>query len=831
MKQAYRLLMRNFAPNIQTTANMITMRTLLLMLLAWPIGLLAEVSRDSVPSNHGNWMNLTEGYTEDKGNNHQKMQVEIEGDVIHLCWCELTPTADNRYRIWYRRSPNLGKTWEDAKLIFETQPYYDAHLNINSGGINKLMTVSGQNVHFAVIDENRDVDGDSYGWRKCIRYRRSTDGGATFEDVRTMATTSGGYYGYRSSVIDSDGDMVAIAFPSRTTNSDGYWYIRYYTSKDQGETFQGETQIIAAPSNSAPYFYDFQVSEGHWVSQVVANPDYYWQPRGYLWMATSDGSTLQQQQIAPLDETGEPYVHAWTLMLGANGNSYNYHPQMAIDGNTIHVTYRATIYNSDEYKYYYYTLYQNSPDFGQTWNEPVVLPDATGDFGTIAAKGQNVYIYTTNQGRHTIYYSNNGGTTWNSQLAATFDNNSYNPTRSFSLVIDPYDESGLHAWLTGNRYFYAETRDGFKTLSKHFVLGTESFNGQYYSNNYGLEVYPDKNGLEHWFMQYNHPTVVTTGGGYSIEYGSHDIVYRRAEAEPAPGATNMALNLADTLAPQHRVAIPMNESLNLREAMTVEFWIRPDNANGGFDIATTTNDPSQEGSIYNGGWYVTQHSDNGRIFYEGGICTDDPETTTGTRVYKDFYWGNTPIWFYTGGWHHVAFTYDKNGGTDNARLYMDGQLGASATVQGNILQGKNPVSLGRKNGYYASEGLLDNFAIWSRALTDEEIAAHARTSALPNTQDASLRLLLTFDGTLKDQSQYGNDGVALLDVLLTQHDGIVPSGISSPMVGIAAAGSWTIATLGGTVVASGTEGTPSPRLTPGVYVVRQGGQSRKMIVK
>ncbi|MBR1415219.1 MAG: hypothetical protein IJ570_05075 [Prevotella sp.] len=754
--------------------SLVTFCFCLLGALACPAAMQAEVSRDSVPSNYGNWVNLTEGYTEDKGTDHQKMQVEIEGDVIHLCWCELTPTADIRYRIWYRRSPNLGKTWDDAKLVFETQPYCNAHLNINSGGINKLMTVSGQNVHFAVIDENRDVDGDSYGWRKCIRYRRSTDGGATFEDIRTMATTSGGWYGYRSSVIDSDGDMVAIAFSSRTTNSDGYWYIRYYTSKDNGETFQGETQIIAAPSNRAPYFYDFHVSGGRWVSQVVANPDYYWQPRGYLWMTTSDGSTLQQQQIAPLDETGEPYVHAGTLMTGGNGDSYNYHPQMAIDGNTIHVTYRATIYNSDEYKYYYYTLYQNSQDFGQTWNEPVVLPDATGDFGTIAAKGQNVYIYTTNQGRHTIYYSNDGGTTWNSQLAATFDNNRYNPSRSFSLVVDPYDESGQHAWLTGNRYYYAETRDGFKTLSKHFVLGTESFKDQYRSNNYGLEVYPDKNGLEHWFMQYNHPTVVTTGGGYSIEYGSQDIVYRRAEAEPAPSTINMALNLADTLSPQHRVVVPMTQSLRMKEAMTVELWLRPDN-NYGWELAAATDCESQQGSQYNGGWYLIQQSKwDGSVYYEGGFCTDDPETTSGTRIYD---YNNITI-AETGGWHHIALTYDANGGNNNGRLYVDGQLAASATIKGNIVMGRSPICIGRTTSYYASEGLLDNFTIWSRALTDEEIAAHARTVTLPQTTDADCRLLLTFDGTLKDQSQYGNDGVALLDVVLSENPGITPSGIS-----------------------------------------------------
>ena len=54
------------------------------------------------------------------------------------------------------------------------------------------------------------------------------------------------------------------------------------------------------------------------------------------------------------------------------------------------------------------------------------------------------------------------------------------------------------------------------------------------------------------------------------------------------------------------------------------------------------------------------------------------------------------------------------------------------------------------------------------------------------------------------------------------------AGISTPVADMQA---WTIATLGGTVVASGPNGTPSARLVPGVYVIRQGGQSRKIIVK
>lgn len=59
---------------------------LLLFLLALPLGMLADEMRDSLPSNYGNWLNLTNGYTEDKGGNHQKMEVAIDGNTIHLSW-------------------------------------------------------------------------------------------------------------------------------------------------------------------------------------------------------------------------------------------------------------------------------------------------------------------------------------------------------------------------------------------------------------------------------------------------------------------------------------------------------------------------------------------------------------------------------------------------------------------------------------------------------------------------------------------------------------------------------------------------------------------------
>ena len=738
-------------------------------LVACPADMQAEASRDSVPSNYGGWLNLTDGYTQDKGSDDQpKMHVEFSGDVIHLCWGELTKNEDGKYRIWYRRSTDLGKTWEDAKVIFEI--YNNIYLNLNTGTLNKLMTVSGENVYIAIVDEDHSVESDSYGYRCCLRFRRSNDDGATFEDERIVSHTPNGWYGYRGSIIDSEGDMVSICVPYNRENK-----IFYFTSKDKGATFSGQTQDFPATRDGECLF-DFRVSNDRWVSMVQTYGWYAGLLEGYLWMTTSDGSELSAKQIAPLHSDGLPYAVPF-LMNGGNGDSFNFNPMMVVDGNTIHVIYGGNPGGKESSQDYNYMLYQKSTDFGQTWSNAFVLPDALNERATIAARGQNVYVYANNNGRYCIYYSNDNGATWNTQQGPFMDDNRYNPTRSFALTIDPYDESGKHAYMTGTRNFYMETHDGFKTVSRHFKLGTESFKDQYRSNNYALQVHPDKNGMEHWFMQYNHPTVVVSpGGGYHIDYGSQDIVYRRAEAEPAPGAQNMAYNLTDTLAPQHRVSIPMTESLNLKEAITVEFWIRNDNVNGGFQIASTTQDPSQEGSQYTGGWYVNQQSDEGCIFYEGGVCTEEGAV----RVYKDFYSpGHNPLTVGKGEWCHVAFTYDSKRTENNARLYMNGQLAATNTTHGNILVGKNPISLGRKNGYYASEGLLDNFTIWSRALTDEEIAAHARTITLPQTTDADCRLLLTFDGTLKDQSQYGNDGVALLDVVLSENPGITPSGIQS----------------------------------------------------
>lgn len=125
---------------------------------------------DSLVSNYGNWMNLTNGYSDWSSSGPQKMEVEIDGNFIHLLWVDVNTDADNATRIWYRRSTDSGKTWEDARVLTTTR----FHSNGQIDGTNKLMSVSNGRIHFAVHDSEGDAT--------MIRYIRSDDRGTTFQE-------------------------------------------------------------------------------------------------------------------------------------------------------------------------------------------------------------------------------------------------------------------------------------------------------------------------------------------------------------------------------------------------------------------------------------------------------------------------------------------------------------------------------------------------------------------------------------------------------------------------------------------------------------------------
>ena len=682
---------------------------------------------DSLFSNYGNWMNLTEGYPEHKGDN-QKMEVQTDGDYIHVCWLDGVPTEDDYYRIWYRRSTDRGKTWENARVLALT-------CNENQNANSNMMRAKDGRVHFVSYVNKSD--------QAYLRYILSDDNGATFQEPQIIDWTYQGRIA--NALIDCDGDMVVIAAKYDVGNgTEGG--VMYFVSHNSFNDYSYANTDDATVDE----LYDLKVSNGRFASMSADITTHDGLPNGQVCIRTFDGNAIYTYQIAPIQSDGKGYGSPSVMMSGPE-NSYNYHPQIAITGNTIHVMYQGTPVGAEVPDDYRHTLYQKSEDFGNTWSEVYSLPESDGGHGTIAAKGDYVYILTTATGaRRVIYHSSDNGNSWSMQQQCTWtdEEGRWNPNRYYSLFIAPDDPTGKHAYYSGNRYFYVETKDGFNTISKNFVLGREAFKGTYYDNNLGLTVLADETGQEHWFMQY---TLTDDDiGGQS----TRDIAYRRP-AEPAP-AKEAALDISNSAngGIEKRVVIPMSSSLQLTDAVTVETWVYV-NERKGFQIACNNHSPWHTENAGADQWFIdlrnTGNDGEGFTFFAGMrdvliSAKDIPEVELK-------------------GWYHVALTYSNN----DLSLYINGKLMETQKVSGNFMNISNPISLGPA-GSSGNNAMIDNFSIYSRALTQSEIEGHIAQA--PDGSDKDCRVLLTFNHTLRDESQYHNDAVALLNLNFIDHDGI-----------------------------------------------------------
>ncbi len=99
-------------------------------------------------------------------------------------------------------------------------------------------------------------------------------------------------------------------------------------------------------------------------------------------------------------------------------------------------------------------------------------------------------------------------------------------------------------------------------------------------------------------------------------------------------------------------------------------------------------------------------------------------------------------------WHHVAITYDQSA-SGTVSVYVDGaQVGSAANTSAWSWDANQEIELGRSHDPYwqTYNGQMDDFRIYSRVLTDTEIA----TIATPATSDtlvdtAALKVRYNFD--------------------------------------------------------------------------------------
>ena len=153
-----------------------------------------------------------------------------------------------------------------------------------------------------------------------------------------------------------------------------------------------------------------------------------------------------------------------------------------------------------------------------------------------------------------------------------------------------------------------------------------------------------------------------------------------------------------------RVRVPASSSLGLTSAMTLEAWIRPSVAQGGWRTIL-----QRETDAY----FLNASNDTGALRPSGGgtfgVTTAFVTGTTASPV---------------GVWTHVALTYD--GAT--LRLYVNGTLVTSAARTGTIQASPNPLWIGGNSPYGEFfAGSIDDARVYNRALSAAELATDMAT--------------------------------------------------------------------------------------------------------
>jgi len=218
------------------------------------------------------------------------------------------------------------------------------------------------------------------------------------------------------------------------------------------------------------------------------------------------------------------------------------------------------------------------------------------------------------------------------------------------------------------------------------------------------------------------------------------------------------------------IAIPVNPSLNISAAITIETWIKPTKSSGVQDIISK----------------ARSGADNGYL-----LRTLSGWSTIDFWLYMNgFGWRRLSVPFGTsklGQWHHIAATYDGK----VMRVLIDGVQAGQLNFAGSIITNNNNLTIGGQAGYTTCfGGALDETRIWNRALSQCEIAQHMNCE-LTGTEDGlaayykynqGLANLVNTENQLVDASPNGANGTlknfSLLSTISNWTNGVVTTGVT-----------------------------------------------------
>jgi len=324
------------------------------------------------------------------------------GDTIHLVWWQAYISHDE---IFYKRSTDAGMTWGNDTVISKEDTI---------GGYIPTISVAGNNIHVAWYETG--------AYYHAICYRRSTDGGETWNNIDTIMKAS--YFGISYPWICVNKNILYLVAASSANNGK----LMFSKSIDNGNNW---TDSIAIAS--------------FWGEPRMVNPT---NDSLFLFIVYRD-SNVEISSIRSFDGGA-----SWSVdrIISDYDTIASQQPALTIDDNfKIHITWY-------DYKYSPYSwtgdiFYRSSPDSGTTWWPIESLTSYhRAVYSDIIAISNTLYlVWDDNRNgpnsNFEIYYrlSTDLGQTWLPEVRLTdADSNSTNP----SLATDG---NYLHLFWMDNR--------------------------------------------------------------------------------------------------------------------------------------------------------------------------------------------------------------------------------------------------------------------------------------------------------------------------------------------------------------------------------------------
>ncbi len=217
--------------------------------------------------------------------------------------------------------------------------------------------------------------------------------------------------------------------------------------------------------------------------------------------------------------------------------------------------------------------------------------------------------------------------------------------------------------------------------------------------NYGEELEPESGMMGLWHM--NDDNWTDSSGNENNGTGHGGVAF-------ATGKFNTSGGKFDGI--NDYVNCGNDNSLNIRNTITIEAWIKPDT------LSTVNQNSIVSKSL--GYWFFVS-TERKLSFLR--FNAKDPETG-----YGRFSVLSTDVTISTGTWTHVAATYDTTTG-NTVKLYINGQLSKSTNfVNGPIDSTTSSLTIGEWQNLHFFDGTIDEVAIYNRVLSASEILEHCK---------------------------------------------------------------------------------------------------------